>query len=113
MSYRPLCCPKCGNELMPTNHVRELTQRTYKTDSIGTAVALISCQKCHELWGFVIASDSKSWTIIPVQPEGLPTLHEAIRNLMRLGIPVAEITQRIEKELLEGKTRDPSDTAFH
>jgi hypothetical protein len=113
MSYRPLLCPKCGNELMPTNQVRELTQQTYKTDSVGTAVALISCQKCCTLWGFVIASDRKSWTIIPVQPEGLPTLHEAIRNLMRLGTPVAEITRRIEKELLEGKTRDPSDTAFH
>jgi len=98
---------------MPTNQVRELTQRTYKTDSIGTAVALISCEKCHELWGFVVASDSKSWTIIPVQPEGLQMLHEAIRNLMRLRIPVAEITERIQKELFEGKPRNPSDTAFH
>jgi hypothetical protein len=113
MSYRPLCCPKCGNELMPANQVRELTQETYKTDSVGTAVALILCQKCRELWGFVVASDSRSWAIIPVQPEGLPALHEAIRNLMRLGTPVAEITERIEKELFEGKTRNPSDTAFH
>jgi hypothetical protein len=113
MSYKPSLCPKCGNELMPTNQVRELTQKTYKTDSIGTAVALISCEKCCTLWGFVIASDSKSWTIIPVQPEGLPTLHEAVRNLMRLGIPVAEITQRIEKELSGGKTLNPSDTAVH
>ena len=104
MPYHPICCPKCGNELMPTDHVRELTQQTYKTDSVGTAVALISCGKCRELWGFVVASDSKSWTIIPVQPEGLPKLHEAIRKLMRLGTPVAEITEQIEKELFEGKT---------
>ena len=113
MPYHPICCPKCGNELMPTNHVRKLTQQTYKTDSVGTAVALISCEKCCMLWGFVIASDRKSWTIIPVQPEGLPTLHESVRNLMRLGIPVSEITQRIEKELFEGKTRNPSDTAVY
>ena len=96
---------------MSTNQVRELTQKTYKTDSIGTAVALISCEKCCTLWGFVIASDSKSWTIIPVQPEGLPTMHEAVRNMMRLGTPVAEITERIEKELSGGKTLNPSDTA--
>jgi len=113
MSYRPLCCPKCGNELVSTNHVRKLTQQTYKTDSVGTAVALISCQKCRELWGFVVASDSKSWTIIPVPPKDLQMLHESIRNLMRLRIPVAEITERIEKELVRGKTRNPSDTAFH
>jgi len=111
MSYKPSLCPKCGNELMSTNQVRELTQKTYKTDSIGTAVALISCEKCCTLWGFVIASDSKSWTIIPVQPEGLPTMHEAVRNMMRLGTPVAEITERIEKELSGGKTLNPSDTA--
>jgi methylaspartate ammonia-lyase len=98
---------------MPTNQVRELTQQTYKTDSVGTAVALISCEKCNELWGFVVASDSKSWAIIPVPPKDLQMLHEAIRNLMRLRIPVAEITERIQKELFEGKTRDPSDTAFH
>jgi methylaspartate ammonia-lyase len=98
---------------MSTNQVRELTQKTYKTDSIGTAVALISCEKCCTLWGFVIASDSKSWTIIPVQPEGLPTMHEAVRNMMRLGTPVAEITERIEKELSGGKTLNPSDTAVH
>jgi len=84
---------------MTTNQVRELTQQTYKTDSVGTAVALISCEKCRELWGFVIASDRKSWTIIPVIPEDLLKLHEAIRDLMRLGIPVSEIAQRIEKEL--------------
>jgi len=113
MSYRSLLCPKCGNELIPTNHVRELTQQTYKTDSVGTAVALISCQKCRELWGFVVASDSRSWAIIPVSPEDLQMLHKSIRNLMRLRIPVAEITQRIEKELFEGKTRNPSDTAVH
>ena len=112
MSYKPLLCPKCGNELMPTNQVRELTQKTYKTDSIGTAVALISCEKCCTLWGFVIASDSKSWTIIPVPPKDLQMLHKAIRNLMRLGIPVAEITQRIQKELVV-KTRNPPDTAVH
>jgi len=100
MSYKPLLCPKCGNELMPANQVRELTQQTYKTDSVGTAVALISCQKCRELWGFVIASDSKSWIIIPVQPEDLQMLHEAIRNLMRLRIPVVEIAQQIQKYLL-------------
>jgi len=111
MSYKPLLCPKCGNELMPTNQVRELTQKTYKTDSIGTAVALISCEKCCTLWGFVIASDSKSWTIIPVPPKDLQMLHKAIRNLMRLGIPVAEITQRIQKELVQ--TRNLPDTAVH
>jgi hypothetical protein len=98
---------------MPTNHVRELTQQTYKTDSVGTAICLITCGKCTEVWGFVIASDSKSWTIIPVPPERLQMIHESIRNLMRLGTPVAEITGRIEKELFEGKTLDPSDTAFH
>jgi len=113
MSYKPLLCPKCGNELIPTNQVRELTQETYKTDSVGTAVALISCQKCRELWGFVVASDSRSWAIIPVSPEDLQMLHKSIRNLMRIRIPVAEITQRIEKELFEGKTRNPSDTAVH
>jgi len=113
MFYQSIQCPKCGNELMPTDQVRKLTQKTYKTDSVGTAVALISCQKCCELWGFVIASDRKSWAIIPVLPEDLQMLHKSIRNLMRLGIPVAEITQRIEKELFEGKTRNPSDTAFH
>jgi methylaspartate ammonia-lyase len=112
MSYRPLCCPKCGNELMPTNQVRELTQQTYKTDSVGTAVALISCEKCHTLWGFVVASDRKSWTIISVLPEDLQMLHKAIRNLMRLGIPVTEITQRIQKQLVV-KTRNPSDTPVH
>jgi methylaspartate ammonia-lyase len=85
---------------MATNQVRELTQQTYKTDSVGTAVALISCEKCRELWGFVIASDSKSWIIIPVQPEDLQMLHEAIRNLMRLRIPVVEIAQQIQKYLL-------------
>jgi len=100
MSYKPLLCPKCGNELMPTNQVRELTQQTYKTDSVGTAVALISCEKCRELWGFVIASDRKSWAIIPVPPKDLQMLHEAIRNLMRLRIPVAEIAQQIQKYLL-------------
>jgi len=98
---------------MPTDHVRELTQQTCKTDSIGTAVALISCEKCHTLWGFVVASDPKSWAIIPVSPEDLQMLHKSIRNLMRLRIPVAEITERIQKELFEGKTRNPSDTAFH
>ena len=111
MSYKALCCPNCGNELMPINQVRELTQQTYKTDSVGTAVALISCEKCHELWGFVIASDQKSWAIIPVLPENLQMLHKSIRNLMRLGIPVAEITQRIQKELVQ--TRNPSETAVH
>jgi len=113
MSYQQVCCPKCGNELMPKDHVREITQKTYETDSVGTAICLTTCGKCTETWGFVIASDSKSWTIIPVHPERLQMLHEAIRNLMRLGIPVAEITQRIEKELSGGKTRNPSDTAFH
>jgi len=98
---------------MSTSQVRELTQETYKTDSVGTAVALISCEKCHELWGFVAASDSKSWTIIPVPPKDLQMLHKAIRNLMRLRIPVAEITERIEKELFEGKARNPSDTAVY
>jgi len=111
MSYKPLRCPKCDDELMPTDQVRKLTQEIYKTDSVGTAVALISCQKCHELWGFVIASDSKSWAIIPVLPENLQMLHKSIRNLMRLGIPVAEITQRIQKELVQ--TRNPSETAVH
>jgi hypothetical protein len=85
---------------MPANQVRQLTQETYKTDSVGTAVALISCQKCRELWGFVIASNSKNWIIIPVQPEDLQMLHEAIRNLMRLRIPVVEIAQQIQKYLL-------------
>jgi hypothetical protein len=85
---------------MPTNQVRELTQETYKTDSVGTAVALISCEKCRELWGFVVASDFKSWIIIPAQPEDLQMLHKAIRNLMRLRIPVVEIAQQIQKYLL-------------
>ena len=112
MFYQSIRCPKCGNELMPTDQVRKLTQKTYQTDSVGTAVALISCQKCRELWGFVVASDSKSWTIISVLPEDLQMLHTSIRNLMRLGIPVTEITQRIQKELVV-KTRNPSDTAVH
>jgi hypothetical protein len=85
---------------MPINQVRQLTRETYETDSVGTAVALISCQKCRELWGFVIASDQKSWIIIPVLPENLQMLHEAVRNLMRLGVPVAEIAQQIQKYLL-------------
>jgi hypothetical protein len=97
MSYRPLCCPKCGNELMPTNQVRELTQQTYKTDSVGTAVALISCQKCRELWGFVFASDQKSWTIIGTRPENLPKVHQTVRTLMRSGIPVAGIAEQIKR----------------
>jgi predicted RNA-binding Zn-ribbon protein involved in translation (DUF1610 family) len=95
MPYEALLCPKCGNELMPTNQVRELTQQTYKTDSVGTAVALISCQKCRELWGFVIASDQKSWTIIGTSPENLHKVHQTVRNLMRLGIPVARIAEQI------------------
>ena len=111
MSYQSIRCPKCGNELMPTDQVRKLTRETYETDSVGTAVALISCQKCRTLWGFVIASDSKSWAIVPVLPENLQMLHKSIRNLMRLGIPVAEITQRIQKELVQ--TRNLPDTAVH
>jgi hypothetical protein len=95
MPYKPLLCPKCGNELMPINQVRQLTRETYETDSVGTAVALIRCQKCHQLWGFVVASDCKSWTIIGTRPENLPKVHQTVRNLMRLGIPVARIAEQI------------------
>jgi len=82
---------------MPTDQVRKLTRKTYETDSVGTAIALISCEKCHELWGFVIASDRKSWTIIGTRPEKLPEVHQTVRNLMRSGIPVAGIAEQIEK----------------
>jgi len=95
MSYRPLLCPKCGNELMLTNQVRQLTRETYETDSVGTAVALIRCKKCHQRWGFVVASDCKSWTIIGTRPENLSKVHQTVRNLMRLGIPVARIAEQI------------------
>jgi len=99
MPYAGFTCPFCGSEILNKEFVKTLTQTTCEHDSVGTSVMLVKCQACKRQTGILIASDRNAWLLLPVPPENLFEMHEALRALMKKGAPVATIAKHFEKIL--------------
>ena len=99
MPYAGFTCPYCGHEILNKEFVKTLTQTTCVHDSVGTSVMLVKCQTCKQQTGILIASDRNAWLLLPVPPENLFEMHEALRALMQKGASVATIAMHFEKML--------------
>ena len=95
MPYQSLACPFCQHELLDKQTVEFIATETAEGDHAGTAIVVAECLFCCKKTGIVVASDSRNWAILAVLPEMLSRVHQCIKELLEMGMPLGEIVQRI------------------